>query len=41
MKMIFAAAIAMSLLSAGLADAAPHHHKVCFMRHHHRVCRWR
>jgi hypothetical protein len=44
MKTIFAAAVAVSMLAAGVAAAAPMHHrahKVCHMeRHHHRVCHW-
>ena len=41
MKAIFAAALALSVLAASAADAAPHHrHRVCTIHHHHRVCHW-
>jgi hypothetical protein len=43
-KKILAAAVAVSLLAAGVASAAPyrHHraHRECTIRHHHRVCHW-
>ena len=42
MKKIVAAAIALTFLAAGAANAYPHHHmhKVCHIHHHHRVCEW-
>jgi hypothetical protein len=43
LKTIFAVAVAMSMLTAGVAAARPHHHhahQVCSMHHHHRVCHW-
>ncbi len=42
MKTILTAAVALTLLVAGAADARPHHHphKVCTFHHHHQVCRW-
>lgn len=34
--------LAMAVLGASAANAAPRHHrhKVCAMHHHHRVCHW-
>jgi len=44
MKFVLAAALAVSMLTAGAASARPtdhhHPHKVCVTHHHHRVCRW-
>jgi hypothetical protein len=36
MKLIMAAALAVSMLAAGAASAHPH--RVCMVHHHHRVC---
>jgi hypothetical protein len=42
MNKLFAAAIALTLLSAAAVQARPHHrHRVCVIHHHHRVCHWR
>ena len=41
MKKIILAAVALSLLGMGAAEARMHRHKVCCVRHHHRVCHWR
>lgn len=41
MNKLIAAAIALTMLGAVAAQAAPHRHRVCYVRHHHRVCHWR
>jgi len=42
MKTLIISVLALSVLGASAAGAAPlrhrHHHRVCVMRHHHRVC---
>jgi len=45
MKSLFVSVLALTVLGASVAGAAPlrhrhHHHRVCSVRHHHRVCRW-
>ncbi|MBN9545366.1 MAG: hypothetical protein J0I19_07825 [Alphaproteobacteria bacterium] len=44
MKTLIISVLALTVLGASVAAAAPvrhrHHHKVCSMRHHHRVCHW-
>ncbi|HEY4078075.1 MAG TPA: HHHH-motif protein [Rhizomicrobium sp.] len=41
MKTIILAALALTVLGTAVADARPHHRRVCVVRHHHRVCHWR
>ncbi|HEX3366619.1 hypothetical protein [Phenylobacterium sp.] len=43
MKTAIAALALVVVLSAGVAQAYPDHHRhqVCTWRHHHRVCHWR
>jgi hypothetical protein len=42
MKTLIISVLALSVLGASAASAAPlrhrHHHRVCSIRHHHRVC---